>query len=38
VYAHYSKMVEEGILLNDAGPFDELMKKCSALEARAHQV
>jgi hypothetical protein len=34
----YEKMVEEGILLGDAEPFDQLMKKCADLQKRANQI
>jgi hypothetical protein len=34
----YEKMIEEGILLGDAEPFDQLMKKCADLQTRANQV
>jgi len=33
--ADYKKMAEAGILLDDAEPFPELMKRCAALEVRA---
>jgi hypothetical protein len=35
--ADYKKMADEGILLDDAEPFEELMKKCADLEARVNE-
>ena len=32
----YKKMSDDGILLDDAEPFDELMKRCADLERRAN--
>ena len=34
--ADYQKMVDAGLLLGDAEPFDELMKRCEALQKRAN--
>jgi hypothetical protein len=34
--ADYKKMADDGILLDDAEPFDELMKRCADLERRAN--
>ncbi|MBV9568519.1 MAG: nucleotidyl transferase AbiEii/AbiGii toxin family protein [Hyphomicrobiales bacterium] len=34
--ADYQKMADAGILLDEAGPFPELMKRCSALQDRAN--
>jgi hypothetical protein len=34
--ADYQKMAEAGILLDDAEPFSELMKRCAALQDRAN--
>jgi hypothetical protein len=34
--ADYEKMADEGILLDDAEPFDKLMKRCVDLERRAN--
>ena len=35
--ADYGKMVEDGILLQQAMPFDELMRCCQELQARANE-
>lgn len=34
--ADYQKMVDAGLLLGDAEPFDELMKRCEVLQKRAN--
>jgi hypothetical protein len=34
--ADYKKMADDGILLDDAEPFDDLMKRCADLERRAN--
>ncbi len=34
--ADYRKMADDGILLGDAEPFTELMKRCADLERRAN--
>lgn len=34
--ADYQKMLEAGILLGDAEPFDELIKRCADLQKRAN--
>jgi hypothetical protein len=34
--ADYRKMAEDGILLDDAEPFEELIKRCAELERRAN--
>jgi len=34
--ADYKKMADDGILLGDVEPFDELMKRCAALQKRAN--
>lgn len=34
----YGQMVEDGLLLEDAEPFEELMEKCADLAKRANQV
>jgi Nucleotidyl transferase AbiEii toxin, Type IV TA system len=36
--ADYQKMADDGILLDDADPFDELMKRCADLERRANDL
>ena len=35
--ADYQKMIDAGLLLGDAEPFDELMKRCEALQKRANR-
>ena len=32
----YARMLADGMLLNDAEPFDVLMERCAAIEARAN--
>jgi hypothetical protein len=34
--ADYKKMAEDGILLGDVESFEELMKRCEALQQRAN--
>lgn len=33
----YARMVDDGLLLHDAEPFDDLMKRCQAIADRANQ-
>ena len=32
----YARMLADGMLLDDAEPFDALMERCAAIEARAN--
>lgn len=32
----YRRMVEDGLLLDDAGPFEELIERCRQIEQRAN--
>ena len=32
----YARMLADGMLLDDAEPFDTLMERCAAIEARAN--
>ena len=34
----YGQMVDDGLLLEDAEPFEDLMEKCANLATRANQV
>ena len=34
--ADYKKMADDGVLLGDVEPFDEIMKRCTALQERAN--